>query len=117
MIRLLADENIPPVLIAALIRAEPILDIVTVQFEGLADESDPVVLAAAALSERVLLTYDHRTIPKFASDRVTEGQPMPGVIVLHSGATLQQLIAELRLALKCLSAEEFRLLQILHLPL
>jgi len=117
VIRLLADENIPLVLVAALIRAEPTLDIVTVQSEGLAGESDSVVLAAAALSERGLLTYDHRTIPKFASDRVTEGQPMPGVIVLHSGATLQQLIAELRLVLRCLSAEELRLLQIMHVPL
>lgn len=78
--RLLADENLNGSIIRGLLRRRPDLDIVTVQQVGLSGATDPAVLDWAAAANRLLVTHDVNTIPRFATDRIEAGQPMPGII-------------------------------------
>jgi predicted nuclease of predicted toxin-antitoxin system len=81
MLRLLADENFNRRIIRGLFLRNPDLDLVRVQDVGLSGADDPVVLEWAANAGRVLLTHDHKTVPKYTYERVKAGQPMPGVFV------------------------------------
>jgi len=60
----------------------PGLDIVRVQDVGLAEASDPQILEWAAANERILLTHDRRTIPRHVKERLSNGQPVFGVVVV-----------------------------------
>jgi hypothetical protein len=80
MLLLVADENFNNDILRGLLRRNPSLDIVRIQDVGLVKAPDPVVLEWAANENRVLLTHDRNTIPRYAYERVVEGKRMPGVI-------------------------------------
>lgn len=69
----------------------------TVQQAGLRRTTDAEVLAWAAEEGRVLLTHDWRTLPYDAMQRVQEGKPMSGVIVVPREMPIGQAISELEL--------------------
>lgn len=79
MLRLAADENFNGDIVRGLLRRNPKLDIVRVQDVGLSGADDPSVLQWAADQGRILVTHDISTLAKHAFDRITAGQPMPGV--------------------------------------
>ena len=60
----------------------PSIDIVRVQDVGLYSASDQDVLEWAAQANRILLTHDVATVPRFAYERVQSGVYMLGVIVV-----------------------------------
>jgi predicted nuclease of predicted toxin-antitoxin system len=66
MLRLLADENFNGIIVRAILRRRPDVDIVRVQDVGLLGAADPVILEWAACEERALLTHDAKTITKYA---------------------------------------------------
>ena len=45
--------------------------------------SDPAILEWAAREGRIVLTHDTSTMTRDASARITDGLPMPGVVVVH----------------------------------
>ncbi len=57
---------------------------------------DPLLLAWAAENQRILVTHDVNTIPRYAYERVRAGQPMPGVIVIPEDLAVGKAIEELR---------------------
>lgn len=83
MLRLLSDENFNGEIVRGLFRANPTIDLVRVQDVGLLAADDPAILASAAETGRVLLTHDIATMPSFAYDRMSAGQPMPGVFIVN----------------------------------
>lgn len=95
MIKLLADENLRNSIVRGIRRRLPEIDIVRVQDVGLSATADPDILAWAAEQDRVLITHDVGTVPGFAWNRVEQGQPMAGVLVVpertHVGAVLEDL--------------------------
>jgi predicted nuclease of predicted toxin-antitoxin system len=93
MVRLLADENFHGDAIDGLLARRPELDLVRVQDVGLSHTDDRVILAWAAANDRILLTHDKATIPGYAYDRVTAGEPMPGVF-LAEGMAVREMIDE-----------------------
>lgn len=80
--RLLTDENFNHHILRGLKLRAPGLDYVIAQEAGLEGVKDPQVLDWAAKQNRILVTHDIRTIPKYAYERVASGLPMPGVIVV-----------------------------------
>jgi len=80
MLRLAIDENLHNDIVRGLLRKLPSLDIVRVQDAGLTGRDDPTILAWAATELRVLVTHDVATLVGYAYERVTRGEPMPGVI-------------------------------------
>jgi len=101
VLRFLADENFDNTILRGLFRRNPTLDILRVQDVGLSGKDDPTILAWTAQEGRVLLTHDVATITAYAYDRVSKGQPMPGVIEVHTIAVIGQVIEDLLLLIEC----------------
>lgn len=116
MICLLADENFIRDIVIGLVRRLPELDVLTVQEAGLEGRGDPEVLEWAARDNRVLLTHDKRTMPRFAYERVARGLAMPGVIEVPDWLPIGQAIDDILIIALCSSEEEWRD-RVEHLPL
>jgi predicted nuclease of predicted toxin-antitoxin system len=101
MLRLLSDENFNGDIIRGLLLRHPDLDLIRVQDVGLEAAGDQTILEWAAANNRILLTHDRATMPDFAYTRVTAGQPMPGVFVLHDRLAIGQAIDALLLVETC----------------
>jgi predicted nuclease of predicted toxin-antitoxin system len=101
MLRLAADENFNGDIVRGRLRRNAKLDIVRVQDVGLTGADDPSVLQWAAGQGRILVTHDISTLAKHAFDRVTAGQPMPGVFEVRSVAPVGQAIDDLILLAEC----------------
>jgi predicted nuclease of predicted toxin-antitoxin system len=106
VIKLASDENFDGDIVRGLLRRLPGLDLVRVQDAGLAEASDPIVLAWAAGENRTLLTHDRDTMPSFAYDRVLTGEPMPGVFLVSDRMAKGEAIEQLLLAVDCLTEED-----------
>jgi predicted nuclease of predicted toxin-antitoxin system len=106
VIRLLVDQNFNGHIVDGLMRRDPDLDLVHVRDVDLAAAPDPTILEWAAMQDRVLLTFDRRTIPPFAYARVAAGQRMPGVFLVSDNMPTGQAIDEILLAVHCLSPDE-----------
>ena len=92
------------------------MDVVRVQDVGLSGVDDPQVLENAARLGRVLLTHDAATVPDFAYERVGQGQPMPGVLIVKRSLTIQEAIEAVLLFMD-LAADDDLDAQVYHLPL
>lgn len=114
--RFATDENFNAHILSGLRRILPDLDAVTAQGAGLGSSIDPRVLDWAAAEERVLLTHDERTMPGFAYERVAEGKPLPGVIVVPNQMPIGVAIEELLLVIQVGAPEDFRD-RVVRLPL
>lgn len=116
MLRLLFDENVNQRILRGLKLRLPRLDYVVAQDVGLKGFADPDVLAWAAEHNRVLLTHDLKTIPRYADERVAAGEAMPGAIVFAESLPIGQAIEELAVVIECSEQSEWEN-QIIHLPL
>ena len=118
----LSDENFNNILVRRLLRhyhqqQTQQLDLVRVQDVGLLHADDATVLEWAANAGRILLTHDVRTIPDYAYARVSNGQSMPGVIVIVEKDVLTNATFEsLLIIIECSQAEEWEG-RVAHLPL
>ena len=116
MLRILADENFNNDIVRGVRRRNPDVDVVRVQDVGLSGVDDPAVLAWAAEAGRVLLTHDVRTITKYAYDRVTAGEPMPGVVEVARSVPIGTAVDDIILLAACSVEGEWEG-KILYLPL
>lgn len=69
--------------------------------------TDPTLLEWAAKEERILLTYDVRTIPKYAYARVEAGLHMPGVIEVKRNIPFSQIIDDLLVMMEAGTPADF----------
>lgn len=115
-VRFIADENFNRRIIVGLQRRTGSIDVVRVQDVGLRTADDPEVLRWAADEGRVLLTHDIATMPDFAYQRITAGQPMPGVFVVRATLALAAAIDELSLIAEVSDSDEWNG-QVVYLPL
>jgi predicted nuclease of predicted toxin-antitoxin system len=106
VLRLLSDENFTGEIHRGLIHELPGLDIVRVQDVGLSQAIDPIILSWASVEQRIVLTHDARTMPKFVYERVRAGEPMLGVFLVSDSMPTGQAIDELCIAVQCLTPDE-----------
>jgi hypothetical protein len=78
--------------------------------------NDPRLLSSAAEQDRIVITHDVRTIPKFAYEQVSAGAPMSGVIVVPEAMPIGEAIEELIVVIECSDQSEY-LNQVVRLPL
>lgn len=116
MLRLAADKNLISNIVRGLLRRDAKIDIVRIQDAGLSGADDPRVLAWAAAEGRILVTHDGRTVPRYASQRIEEGQSMPGVFLVPQSISVGQAIDDILLLCECWSAAEWEGL-VFYLPL
>lgn len=116
MMRLIADENFDNHIVRGLLRREPTLDIIRAQDVGLVTTDDRIILQWAAQNQRILLTHDVHTMPRFAYERIQQAQPVTGVIIVPQEMSIGLAIEHLQILIACTSPEEFTD-QVLYLPL
>lgn len=95
MIRFVLDECVSGKLVRALREAEPMLDFVTVHEAGLEGCSDAQVVRWASVARRVVVTQDVRTMPAELWDLLGAGVSSPGMVIIHSGTPIRQVVDEL----------------------
>ena len=116
MLTLAADENLISDIVRGLLRKNPKIDIIRIQDVGLLGANDFQVLTWAAAEGRILVTHDHRTMPRYAKQRIEAGQPMPGVFIVPQSLSIGQAIEDLLLLCECTSSAEWADI-VLYLPL
>lgn len=116
MLRLLCDENFNGDIVRGLFLRQPDLDLLRVQDVGLRKVDEPAILDWAASNGRILLTHDRATMPDFAYERLSQGQPMLGMFVINDRMPVRQVIDELLLLIDCSEQDEWQGI-VLYLPL
>lgn len=112
MLRLAGDADVHGDIIRGLRRRRPEIDLIRSQ-DVLPDGTpDPLVLAWAAAEGRILLTNDRNTMVGFAYERITAGEPVPGLIA----TTNEQAVGDIVLIAEAMSAEEMRDQVVVFLP-
>lgn len=84
----------------------PSLNYVIVQETALRSSGDSALLAWAAEHQRVVVTYDVNTIPKYAYDRIRIGEPVAGVVIVPEDLAIGIAIEELAMLIECTEMEE-----------
>jgi predicted nuclease of predicted toxin-antitoxin system len=116
LLRIVFDENFNRRVINGLELRLPGLDLVIAQETELKGAKDPAVLAWAANRDRIIVTHDLDTMPKFAYDRIMVGQAMPGVIAVPQDLPIGRAIEDLLTVLECSEPSDFNN-YVLYLPL
>jgi len=106
MLRILIDENFDQRILRGLRRQIEGLDYIIVQETELAGSKDPPLLAWAAEQQRILVTHDVNTVPRYAYARIQVGAPMTGVIIVPEDLAIGIAIEELATLIECTEAEE-----------
>lgn len=114
--RFAADENFNGDILYDLRSKLLELDVVRVQDTEMYKSDDPALLEWAAQENRILLTHDIRTIPKFAFERVAAGLPMPGVIEVKRNIPIREAVDGLFLLIGAGVPEDFEN-QVRYVPL
>ncbi|MGE0127031.1 MAG: DUF5615 family PIN-like protein [Blastocatellales bacterium] len=114
--RLLLDENFNHDILRGLRLRAPNLDYVVTQRTEFRGVKDPSLLEWAASANRVLVTHDISTIPKYAYERVSASLPMSGVIIVPEALPIGQAIEELLTIIECSDQSEYEN-QVVHIPL
>jgi hypothetical protein len=115
MLRLASDADVHGEILRGLLRREPDLDLLRSPDVLPDGTADPDVLAWAAAENRVLLTNDRNTMIGFAIERLTAGDPLPGVIVTNNRQSIGAAIDDILLIAECMPEDEIRD-QIVYLP-
>jgi hypothetical protein len=116
MLLLRIDENFNHCILRGLRLRVPALDVVIVQETAMQGLKDPLLLREAAGLQRVLVTHDLKTMPRYAYARVAAGEPMPGIIAVPDDLPIDQAIEQLHIVVECCEDHELAN-QILYLPL
>ena len=116
MLLLLIDENFNHRILRGLRLRVPALDVVIVQETAMQGLQDPLLLREAAGLQRILVTHDLKTMPRYAYARVAAGGPMPGIIAVPDDLPIDQAIEQLHIVVECCEDHELAN-QVLYLPL
>lgn len=107
MIRFLADANLQHHIVAGCLRREPTLDFKSAAAAGLGGQSDLSVLSLAARENRILVTQDIRTMPRYFAEFLEGGNRSPGVVMIPQTVSTRQAIDALVLIWAVSDPEEW----------
>jgi hypothetical protein len=105
-VRFLADYDFNAEIIDGFLRRESTIDIKTGYDAGLQGVPDPDVLNKAADEGRVLVTHDHRTMPRHFVEFISHRQS-PGVFIIPQRIAIAAAIDELLLIWSASESEEW----------
>jgi hypothetical protein len=115
MIRFLADEDFNGRIVRGLFRRHPDLDLLRVQQMVLSGADDEKILSWTADHDRMLLTHDARTMPRYIHERLAVGLHIPGVFIVDDLAPIGRCIADVVLIIECSEQLEWQD-RIVYLP-
>ena len=105
--KLAIDENLDNRIVRGLRRLHPELNAIRIQDTEIYEADDPVVLEWCVAEERILVSHDFRTIPKYAYERIRDGQTVAGIILVPTDLPIQQSIEDLHILIECASDEDW----------
>lgn len=105
-IRFQADVDLNRIIVKAVLRANYRIDFQTAQSANLDGLSDLEVLKIAAGEERVLVTHDYKTMPKYFAELIIE-QQSKGLVVVPQSLSMRNAVSDLILIWEVTSAEEW----------
>ena len=114
-VRFQADADLNIIVVLGALRAEPTIDFQTAVTAELSGRPDPDVLAIAAREGRILLTHDHKTMPRHFADFISRTSS-PGVFVIPQNVPVVDAIEELVMIWVASEADEWTN-RICYLPL
>jgi hypothetical protein len=114
-VRFQADANLNQMILLACVRRESSVDFQTATSAGLMGLADEIVLARAADEGRVLVTHDHRTMPRHFSAFISK-QTSAGLIIVSQSLPIAEAANELLMIHGATEAEEW-IDRIVFLPL
>jgi hypothetical protein len=114
-VRFQADADLNIVILLATARHEPAIDFQTAEVAGLMGRTDPQVLGIAAREGRVLLTHDHKTMPRHFGDFIANNSS-PGLLVIPQHISPSAAVEDLLLIWTATEADEW-INRICYLPL
>ena len=82
------DENFDNRILRGLLRVIPNLDVIRIQDTEIFGLEDPAVLEWCMTEKRVLLSYNYKTIPKYAYKRLVAGLDFAGIIMIPKDQAL-----------------------------
>lgn len=108
MLRVLVDHDFNEPIARGLVARLPAMDLLRARDVGLSRATDPNLLLWAATQNRVTLSHDENTLVGHAYQRVAQGLPMPGVLIVHQHTPIGRAIEELSVAVYCLEPEDLK---------
>ncbi|MFZ4815410.1 MAG: DUF5615 family PIN-like protein [Phototrophicaceae bacterium] len=114
--RFATDENFDGRMLAGLQRRIPDLDVVRVQDTIMYQAPDHQLLEWLAEENRILITHDVKTMPRYLYQRVEDGLVVPGVIEVNDNLPIGKAIDDLELLIMTSRPTEFEN-QVRYVPL
>lgn len=90
-VRFQADADFNQIVVSAVVRRFPEIDLRTATAAGLAGLKDAEVLALAAHDGRILVTHDHTTMPTHFGVFI-RSTPSPGLIIVPQNLALREAV-------------------------
>jgi hypothetical protein len=107
MLCLLIDQDLDHDILRGLVRRIPRLDAVTAFEIGMGEATDPELLNRAARDGRVVVTHDRTTMPAHATDLMSAGESIGGLIIVPRGLSLRRVIEDLEMMVTCSENDEW----------
>ena len=101
------DENVDVRIVRGLRRHLPGLEITSVENIGLRETDDRIILDWAAAHDTTLVTHDVQTMVGYANERIRDGRPMSGVVMIRWGLPIGVAVEDLETLLVCLADDEW----------
>jgi hypothetical protein len=105
--RFAADENFDGHILKQLRRRLPTIDVVRVQDTEMYRAADAQVLEWAAKEARIMLTHDIQTMVGEAYNRIEQGLPMPGVLLIPDTLSIGKALDDLELVIGAGNPDDF----------
>ncbi len=105
-IRFQADADLNQIIVLATVRREPSIDFQAAAAVGLTSRHDQEVLKIAAQEGRVLVTHDHKTMPRHFAQFIMR-DTSPGLLVVPQHLAVVAAVEDLRLIWFATEAEEW----------
>ena len=93
--RFLADNDLMDQIVLGVLRREPTLVMTRLREVGLAKAPDTSVLEFAAREGFIVVSHDVNTMRAAAGARLTNGQEMAGLLLVHQRSPITQTIEDL----------------------
>lgn len=108
MIKILADQNFNGRILKGLKSRLSDLDCLTTYEIGMQKYKDYDLLTFAAEENRIILTHDARTFPRYIREKIEKGEKIAGVIIVSNKCSIGQAIDEIQIALICNTESEWQ---------
>ena len=105
-IRFQADADLNQIIVSAVARREPAIDFQSAVAVNLTSLHDREVLQIAARQGRILVTHDHKTMPRHFAEFIAE-TTSPGLLVIPQHLAVTSVVDDLRLIWFSTEAEEW----------